>query len=148
MRGRDLKIFLSIVIVSLVIGGFFDVGDVASGTMYSNLITFLSIVIGFEITSLSIIFNTPLKKLLYDRKIFHYRTELHRLRDFYRFSIYLSLFEIVFIFLVPEFSLWDCGWWKVGKVMIVVPIIFSSVYCILRLCQDLFRIFVFPTNGA
>lgn len=146
MRGNDLRMFLIILVLSFVGGGFFDVGDANRSVVYSDLITFLSIVIGFEVASLSIIFNTPLKMQLYDRKISYYRTELHRLRDFYRFSIYSSLFYVAFIFILPDFSLWDWGYWRIGKLMTVIPIIFSSIYCIFRLCQDLFRIFVFPVR--
>lgn len=113
---------------------------------YSEIVTLLSIIIGFEITSLSILFNSPLKKTLYDRSIKHYKTELHRLRDLYRFSIYVSLIAVLLVILLPEFTLTICEKITIHKSIIVLPILSSSVYCFIKLCNDLFRIFVYPTN--
>ena len=113
---------------------------------YSGLITFLSVITGFEITSLSILFNSPLKKALYDRKIKLYRTELHRLRDLYRFSIFLSLLYIFIIMLTPDFNIELCSIGNIDKSLLVLPILMTSMYCIIVLCDDLFRIFVYPTN--
>ncbi len=143
MRNKDLKIFILLVFVSTIIG-YFLWNKGFNG--YSDIVTLLSIIIGFEIASLSIIFNTPLKKTLYDREIMHYKTELHRLRDFYRFSIYVSLVSVVLVILIPDFSLKICGSLIIHKGIIVSPIMCSSVYCFIRLCNDLFKIFVYPTN--
>lgn len=144
MRGKHLYIFLCIFIVSTILGIVFC--KYINENKFDSLVTFLSIIIGFEITSLSILFNNPLKRTLYDRQIKYYRTELHRLRDLYRFSIYLSLFYIITIFLVPNFS---CDLKYVGNIdknVIVLPMLVTSIYCIIVLCKDLFNIFVYPTN--
>lgn len=143
MKNRDLFIFVLLILISTIIGYFYW-NKGFNG--YSDIVTLLSIIIGFEITSLSIIFNIPLKKTLYDRKIKHYKTELHRLRDFYKFSIYVSLISVVLVILVPEFSLGFCGLFVIHKGIIVSPIMCSSIYCFIRLCNDLFKIFVYPTN--
>ena len=105
MRHKDLTIFVGLIIVSVLISLFVWNHKFSE---YSEIVTFLSIIIGFEITSLSIIFNTPLKKTLYDRKNKYYKTELHRLRDFYRFSIYVCLASVVLVILIPEFSFQLC----------------------------------------
>lgn len=144
MKGRDLRIFIYILIISLILGTlcckYIDINE------YDSLITFLSIIIGFEITSLAILFNTPLKRTLYDRPIKHYQTELHRLRDLYRFSIYVSLLSILIIFLTPCFC-FSIKWVGcVDKSIIVLPILATSVYCMIVLCEELFSIFVYPTN--
>lgn len=143
MKNKDLKIFVLLVLVSTIIGYFFWNNDFGG---YSDIVMLLSIIIGFEITSLSIIFNSPLKKTLYDRKIKYYETELHRLRDFYRFSIYISLASVVLVILIPDFSYKICDSFIIHKGIIVSPIMSSSVYCFIRLCNDLFKIFVYPTN--
>lgn len=143
MKNKDLAIFVLLILASTIIG-YFLCDDTFKG--YSDIVTLLSIIIGFEITSLSIIFNTPLKKTLYDREIKHYKTELHRLRDFYRFSIYVSLASVVLIILVPDFSLIICSSLIFHKSIFVFPIMCSSIYCFVRLCNDLFKIFVYPTN--
>lgn len=144
MKGIHLWLFIFVLIISLILGviscKYMNIGE------YDSLITFLSIIIGFEITSLSILFNTPLKQTLYDRKSNLYRTELHRLRDLYRFSIYVSLFSILVIFLTPSFDC-DIKWiGHINKTIIVLPILAISIFCIIVLCKDLFKIFVYPTN--
>ncbi len=143
MKNKDLKIFVLLILASTIIGYFLWNKDFNG---YSDIVTLLSIIIGFEITSLSIIFNTPLKKTLYDRKIKYYETELHRLRDFYRFSIYVSLVSVVLVILVPDFSIEICDSLVIHKGILVSPIMSSSIYCLIRLCNDLFKIFVYPTN--
>ncbi len=142
IKGKDLKIFIGLVISSFVLGIFLF----PNYENYSDMITFLSIVIGFKITSLSIIFNSPLKKTLYDRRIKLYRTELHRLRDFYKFSIYVSCTNIVIILLVPNKSTLIFDDFSIGKSNLVLPVLVSSLYCLIKLCNELFHIFVYPTN--
>lgn len=144
MRGKHLFFFICLSVVSIALGIIF--GKYINGNEFDSLVTFLSIIIGFEITSLSILFNNPLKRTLYDRQIKYYRTELHRLRDLYRFSIYLSLFYIVVIFIVPNFSCDIKYLGNIDKNVIILPILITSIYCIIVLCKDLFNIFVYPTN--
>jgi hypothetical protein len=110
MKGKDNVIFWILIILS-IIGGYwvFDI----KFNRYSDLITFLSIMIGFKITSLSILFNSPLKKTLFDRKIKHYGTELHRLKDFYKHSIIFEVLSVIFLglyFNFAIFSLVDNEW--------------------------------------
>ena len=143
MRNKDLIIYVLLIIVSTIIGYFFWNKEFSG---YSDIVTLLSIIIGFEVTSLSIIFNTPLKKTLYDREIKHYRTELHRLRDYYRFSIYVGLISVVVVILVPNFTFKISECITIHKGIIVLPIMCSSVYCFMKLCNNLFKIFVYPTN--
>lgn len=149
MKGKDLYIFIVLTIISFFVGSF----SYHDYTNYSDIVTFLSIMIGFKITSLSIIFHSPLKKNLYDRKINLYRTELHRLRDFYKFSIYVSCINIVLILLIPNdnYNLSICSIdlckLSINKSMLVLPILISSLYCFIRLCNELFTIFVYPTKS-
>lgn len=146
MRGTDKYIFYLILIVAMICG-FFVIGkDYKS---FSDIITFLSIIIGFEIASLAIIFNSPIKQVLYHRSIKVYRTELHRLRDFYRFSIVINIISVLIILLIPEFNieLSFCNL-SIGicKSVLVLPILASTVYCFLRLLCELLKIFVYPIN--
>lgn len=116
---------------------------------YSDVVTFLSIVVGFEITSLSILFGSPLKKVLYDRTNKLHLTELHRLRDYYRFSIIVCVVGVVIIVLVPSFN-WEveCQYlsFSIQKSVFVLPIMFSAIWGFSVLLNDLLRIFVYPTN--
>ncbi len=141
MKGKDLVIFVVLLVLSLIVGLFFY--DYKN---YSDIVTFLSIMIGFKITSLSIIFHSPLKRTLFDRKIKLYKTELHRLRDFYKFSIYVSSINIVIILLVPDCTLEICQF-SISKSILVLPILISSLYCFIKLCNELFLIFVYQTKN-
>ncbi len=133
MKGIDLKLFWLILVISFIVGLYIFDGKYNE---YSNIITFLSIMVGFKITSLSILFNSPLKKTLYDRKNIDYDTELHRLKDFYKHSLYFDVFSVAILFLVIS------DW----KYLFVLPIIAGSIYCFYRITNELLKIFVYPTN--
>lgn len=146
MRGFDLKIFWAILIVSFVIG-LFSFDNKFDG--YSDLVTFLSIMIGFKISSLSILFNSPLRKKLWDiNNVKPYKTELHRIKDYYKHSILFEMVSIILVFVIPSSCYLDL--WRncihLGKQSIVLPILIGSAYCLYKICADLFRIFTFPTN--
>ena len=146
MRGKDLTQFVIILILSLVFG--FMIYDVEYNN-YSDLITFLSIMIGFKITSLSILFSSPLKRTLFDRKIKRYMTELHRLRDYYRHSLLFETLSIVAIFVIPKqmgsFILWETTV-VIGRYLLVFPVLLGTIFCFYKITHDLLKIFVYPTN--
>jgi len=147
MKGKDLKIFWIVTIISFLVGLFiFD----EKFDKYSDLITFLSIIIGFKISSLSILFNSPLRKTLWDlNKVKPYKTELHRIKDYYKHSIIFEMISIILIFAIPECFTIDLlhNYVHLGKQSIVFPILIGSAYCLYKICKDLFRIFTFPTNN-
>ena len=133
MKGLDLKLFWLVIISSFIIGLYlFD----TKYNEYSNIITFLSIMIGFKITSLSILFSSPLKKSLYDRKNKDYGTELHRLKDFYKHSLSFEVISIIILFLMISNN----------KYIFVLPIITGTIYCFYKTTNELLKIFVYPTN--
>jgi len=133
MKGADLKLFW-LVIISSGIGGFYLFDKTYNE--YSNIITFLSIMIGFKITSLSILFNSPLKKSLHDRKNSIYGTELHRLKDFYKHSLYFEVISVATLFLIIS------DW----KYIFIMPILAGTIYCFYKTTHELLTIFVYPTN--
>ncbi|MBW1649636.1 MAG: hypothetical protein JRJ44_02955 [Deltaproteobacteria bacterium] len=146
MKGKDLLYFILIILLSFACG--FKIYD-KKYDGYSDLITFLSIMIGFKITSLSILFHSPLKKTLFDRKIGKYQTELHRLRDYYKHSLIFDVLAIVALFILPEeiflFNLFKTTI-VIGKHLFVLPILLGSVFCFYKITSDLFKIFTHPTN--
>lgn len=146
MKGIDRCLFWVFILGSLVVGAFvFD----KSFNSYSDMITFLSIMIGFGIASLAILFNSPLRKTLFDRKIKPYKTELHRLKDYYRYALYFEVFSVLMIFFIPDRNSTCyifCLSINIGKHLIVAPIIIGSIFCFYKICNDLFRIFTHPTN--
>lgn len=147
MKGKD-KYLLCIVLLISLISGYFIFNE--NFNHYSDLITFLSIMIGFKITSLSILFGSPLKKTLYDRKIKPYETELHRLRNFYRSSLCFDILAVLLLFIIPECAPLEIGSTSifVGKYLIVFPVLTGSIFFFYTIFEDLLRIFVHPTNEA
>jgi len=146
LKGTDIKAFIVLIIVSAGVGTYifnetFDA--------YSDLITFLSIIIGFTITSLSILFNSPLKKAMYDRQNKHYLTELHRLGAYYKFSLYFEVLSIFTLFVTPDIAtVFDLKIFilNTGKFTLVLPIVTGSIYCFMKVVNDLLKIFAYPTN--
>lgn len=117
---------------------------------YSDLITFLSIMIGFKITSLSILFNSPLKKTLFDREIKNYGTELHRLKYFYKHSIIFEVLPVILLFIIPEniYSIViKSNTLIIGWYLLVLPILTRVVFCFYKVYNDLLKIFAHPTNN-
>lgn len=144
MKGRDLYCFLILVFLS-GIGGLFIWHD--GDFNYSDVVMFLSILVGFEITSLSILFNSPLRKKLWDSQNIKYKTELHRIGAYYQHSIGFAVISVITLFVVPSDFKIDI--WKItlGKYSLVPPILGGSAYCLYKVCKDLFRIFTYPTNN-
>jgi hypothetical protein len=147
MKGKDNLIFWGIIALSTIIGYWiFNI----SFNRYSDLITFLSIMIGFKITSLSILFNSPLKKTLLDRKIDKYGTELHRLKDFYKHSLILEVISVLLLFVIPEsfysFSIKSQNI-VIGRYLLVLPILTGVIFCFFKVYYDLLKIFTHPTNN-
>ena len=143
MKGRDFWWLVILIALSLLLG-LFGFDDTFKG--YSDLITFLSIMIGFKISSLSILFNSPLRKALRNKGCKPYRTELHRIKDYYKSAITFDVISVVLMFVYP--TCWQFDWWRIhfGKQSLVLPILAGSTYCLYKVCKDLFRIFTYPTN--
>lgn len=146
MKGTDRILFYMVILLSFLIGLFvFD----ESFKSYSDMITFLSIMIGFTITSLSILYNSPLRKTLYDRKIKYYKTELHRLKDFFKQALSFEVVSVIFLFVIPDkiacisFLNYDV---LIGRYMIIFPILMGTTFCFYKIFSDLLKIFSHPAN--
>lgn len=147
MKGKDNKIFWLLLVISAIASYWiFD----EKFNRYSDMITFLSIMIGFKITSLSILFNSPLKKTLYDRKIEKYETELHRLKDYYKHSLIFEVISVILLFIIPENLITieiKLNKIIIGRYLIVLPILIGVMYCFYKVFYDLLEIFIHPTNN-
>jgi|SRR5690554_6701464 len=145
MKSKDKKILILLLLVSVPIGYLIMPKNYSQ---FSELITFLSILIGFQITALSILFNSRILKVLYDNKNKVYRTELHRLKSYFSYSIYFEIISIVALLILRDSYHFSLNEWtlSVYKSYLVLPIITGSVYCFLKISNDFFRIFVLPRN--
>jgi hypothetical protein len=141
MKGNDKIKFILIIVLSLIIGFFFSDKEFTS---YSDIITFLSILLGFTITSISILFNSRILNLLFHKINKDYRTELHRLKDYFKSFLYFSLFSLVLLIICPDKIQVFCI--KFYRSYLIYPILFGSVYSVHKIAKDIFRIFVIPRN--
>lgn len=145
MRGKDKTMLILLLLLSILIGYFIIPKKY---NQFSELITFLSILIGFHITALSILFNSRILKVLYDKKNKLYRTELHRLKSYFSYSIYFEIISIVVLLILHDsyyFSIKELEL-RFYKSYVVLPIVIGSVYCFLKISNNLFMIFVLPRN--
>jgi hypothetical protein len=142
MKGRDRCMFCTIILISLIVSPFvFD----EKFNRYSDVITYLSIMIGFKIASLSILYNSPLRKTLYDRKIKLYETELHRIKGMFQYSVFFEVYSVMLLFILPV-EIISLSHFVIGRHLIVFPILIGSVFCFYKVFNELLTVFSYPTN--
>lgn len=145
MKGIDKTYFILILLLSIPIG--YLILPKYYG-QFSDLITFLSILIGFQITAISILFNSRIVNVLYDNKNKSYKTELHRLKSYFKYAINYELISVVLLLTFPKefsFSIFDYQL-IFYKSYFVLPIILCSIFCFLKISNEFFRIFILPRN--
>ena len=146
MKGKDKIVFLTILLSSVILGFFIVDKNYA---FYSDIVTFLSILVGFEITSLSILYHSPLKKELYNAKSSDYINELLQIKTYYKHGIYFQVSSVLIILLMPTniYTFDLCSYhFELGKHLLVTPIIAGGIYSFYKIFYDLMRIFSHPTN--
>ena len=94
---RDRKYFYTICCGAICLGLVCNFTPTTN--LYSNLITFISILTGFQITSFAMLFSSSIVKGLYKIKDNEnsYITLKHRLKNYYKFAFNLALLSIVII---------------------------------------------------
>jgi len=140
-----LLIFLGLTIVSLIIGHRIVGVEFKD---YSTLISFLSIVFGFLIASLSILYNSRLLNVLYDAKSKVYRTELHRLKAYFAFSLNFLILVIIVLLIMEEKVTIEIKNYSLDlyKSWLVFPILVNTFYCFSKISRLLFKYFVIKRN--
>ena len=101
---------------------------------YSELITFLSIMIGFKLAFVSVLFNSSIRSMLYERNDKEYYTALHRLSKQVHFAILYEFFAVVSLLLIP------C------RFILVLPIIATSSFFFVTLVNLMFLCLTYPRN--
>lgn len=118
-------------IALIILGVFLDVK--IPEKLFSDLITFISILVGFQIAAFSILFTSSSVKRLYQfkDKENQYITTKHRLKNYYKFGFNLALLSIVIIFIlqIVEPSKIHTKWFEFDLSWISR----SSVFCIIGL---------------
>ena len=114
-------------------------------TNYSNLIIFITFMIGFDLISIATLMHSKVKKILYDRKRGGGSTDLHMLRDFFKYSIAFKTLFILIMFLFPYDNITLYGF-VLGKYLLFSPALFGTIYLFHVLIHILLKIFVYPVN--
>ena len=104
MDKNHVRLSLFILILSIVLFYWFD-GKVTETTS-QNLVTFFSIVFGFYMTSIAILYNASFTKSLYKDKKFdkNGKRGIDRLKEYFRNSGYWSIISIGLVILYTIFS--------------------------------------------
>lgn len=148
IRGKDIKWILSMFIVSVIGLNFLITKDFK--LEFSDVTVFISIGLGFKITSLSILFNSKVLNKLYDTQNKIYQTELHKLKEYFKFSVYLDLCLILFSILIVDFNktfvfLGEI-YFFISKSSLVICLIILSIYKFSLIFNLLMKVFVYPRN--
>lgn len=113
----------------------------------SDLIVFLSITIGYQITSMSVLYNSKILKNMYDTRDKDYRNKLIKIAVYYKYSIYFGiLFIAMLIFISDNFQMTPFNKYIINKSCIMPSIFFSIAYLLIKSSSMFFKIFILPRN--
>lgn len=131
------KIYFSILILSIVYSYF-----IRPQFNTTNIITFLSIIMGFQITAFALLFSSETVQLLYKQKDekFPKLTLKHRLKNYYKDSFNTLLVSIILLLLCPSH-------WRLLDV-ITLPIILVNSYMLYDTNKYLYKIFMKENKNA
>lgn len=126
------KIYIGVLFLSLVFSYFVDIQvDV------SDIVTFLSIIMGFQITAFSLLFTSDTVKELYKHKSSYNPTitQKHELKNYYKLSFNTSIVSIFILLFVPK-NLPSIGH------LLYLPIVTLNCYTLYKTNQFLYKIFI------
>lgn len=148
LNKKDKRYFYAMCFCTVLLGLCYNF-DVTQG-LYSDLITFISILMGFQITSFSMVFVSPVVKKLYNVKDNEngYITLKHRLKNYYKFAFNVALVSVIAIFVLNIFNphqiatrlfVINLSWVKRA---IVFSIIASNIFANYKTMNFLYKIFI------
>jgi hypothetical protein len=138
LNKKDTFALWAVVLLSAIIGIFGKYEIPLS--IYSDLITFLSILVGFQVAAFAMLFSSPTVKALYEIKDAEnkYITLKHRLKNYYEFAFSLSLISILLIFMLEIFNL-NILW--INRA-VILSIITSNIFIHYRTMRFLYKVFI------
>lgn len=121
--------------------------DIFSSEKYdlSNLITFLSIILGFQIGAFTLLFSSPTVRDLYQIKDKENNriTQKHRLKNYYRTSFLVSILSILFLISFDnQNKLFVETKYSSYFICTLPAIIFLNVYVLFKTNFFLYKIFI------
>ena len=139
--------FIYIICVLLGFAGNLTLGEDYSG--YSEVILFVSVIIGFQTTALVIIFSSPLKRDLWNLKNERHGTELHRLAFDFRVAFAVNIIMVFSLIALPVELQTDLEFTNVRwKTFFVFPALSIAAATFWIMLNRLLRLLVIPTNDG
>ena len=134
MNKKEKNIYLFIFIISCILSGFYN-----WELNVSDIITFISLIMGFQIAAFSLLFYSRVVQDLYHTKSISNPniTLKHELKNYYKVSFNTSLITIVLILVIPD---------SILKQKISFMSIFINSYMFYVTNNFLYRIFL-KENG-
>jgi len=97
---KDRRVSLIIIVLCLIISyclkGYFYIKN-------ESIITILTVIIGFILSAIAIIFSSSLRIVLYDQKFEGYESLWHRLISICFYIFIFNLFFVAFIAIIPVY---------------------------------------------
>ena len=113
----------------------------------SDFIVFISIILGFQITSVSILFNSRILLLFYNAKDSKYTNKLNRLASYYKSSIFFGFVSVVFVlFINPTWICLNLKYFSITKSSFYLLFFISPMFWFYKTTKLFFDIFVTPRN--
>ena len=137
IKGKDILQIIVLEVMSFGIGFFIFYYNNTNGDLFSELITFISIMFGFQITAFSILFNSKSLATLHALLDKIYNNRLERLTQYFKFTFYIEFLIIVGLFITKQFNLVN---------LFVLPTLSIIGWCFYKISKVLFEFFRTPRN--
>lgn len=134
---------LIILLITYVVGCSLNIGV----SNKSDLITFLSIMIGFFMTAISLLFSSPLYKILKSKDRKGYANKWIEIVEKYTIAVTFSMIFILILlveFKIPKIVLFNFN--LIQKNKIYFSIACDSVYIFFNISRIFFKNLKFPVN--
>lgn len=143
MKNRILLLLIVISILTAIIG-YFIIPNTFN--RYSDLVTYVSIMIAGNTAMFSLLFTSRFKRLLFNMKDKSYITQLHRIKSYFKASFIFDNFSIFLLFIIPDHLNLNLVFIQVQKNIIVLPTIAGSLFLTYYIFKTMLDLFSFPTN--
>lgn len=144
MINRNMMIFISFLFFfTYIIGLIFHIGV----TDTSNLVTFLSIIVGFFMSALAILYASPLRKVLYREPAKKYPNKWIEIVEKYKFTTIFSMISVLIMLIdikIPEIIFWKTDVIQRAPFYLAVSVV--AVYLFINIVLTLFKNLSFAIN--
>lgn len=141
-RIKDRHIILISIIVLILLSIFFiDFSFVE----ISNLTVFISIITGYQITSVSILYNSRILHILHKERDREYLNLLNRVAFYYKNTIFSGIIFVLYLIFIPEFKI-NFKYFIINNSSFYVAFSFYILYYFVKVNLIFFKIFVIPRN--